>query len=570
MKVRKLLKLRSLPLALSLMALPLMTLCFGAPLQAQSVWLNHVTVLDTRLLSKKPDQALLLQDGVIARQIPAAELAAELKNSKNSTVPVLDLRDKFVLPGLIDAHVHHATEPEGGDARPQTLARLATLLKGGVTTVRDMGGDVRVLAGLKRDAELDLIDSPDIYYSVILGGPEFFADPRTVASARGRMPGQTDWMKAVDATTTDTALEQLMQRALGTGASGIKIYAKVPKDLMQRVSDAAKRAGLQVWAHAYVGPATPSDAVQAGVQVISHAPDLAATVIGSYENWRRKDQPISDEVKKASFAATAYQPLLQQMKQQGTLLDATLTVFQQLQQRNQNAATIYQHGLMLTRQAHQYGIPIVAGTDFLADKAGVDYPLLHQELQLLTEQAGLSPFAALQAATWHAALALGISDSTGSIAVGKKANLLVLNQDPTLNIKHSLDIAHVIKNGQLVRRGDDSKLPFSSARAVNGVLYLSGQLGNLPGTMLLSGPDLQSQMHQTMRNIGAVLRQHGLGYQQLFKCTLMLADINDWPAANQVYLQYVKAPLPARSAFAASGLALGAKAEVECLASLTP
>lgn len=75
-------------------------------------------------------------------------------------------------------------------------------------------------------------------------------------------------------------------------------------------------------------------------------------------------------------------------------------------------------------------------------------------------------------------------------------------------------------------------------------------------------------MHQTMQNIAAVLQQHQLGFQSVFKCTLMLADIQDWPAANTVYIQYFNAPLPARSAFAASGLALGAKVEVECMAQL--
>jgi reactive intermediate/imine deaminase len=308
--------------------------------------------------------------------------------------------------------------------------------------------------------------------------------------------------------------------------------------------------------------------VQAGVEVISHAPDLASTVISPFENWRRKDLPVTAEVKKASFDPANYQALLAQMKQHDTMLDATLTIFHQLQNRNLNAATIYQHGVLLTKLAHQQGIKIVAGTDYLTDKAGLDYPMVHQEMQLLVEQTGLTPLEAIQAATLHGAEAIGIADKVGSIEAGKKANLLILSANPADNISNSRQISHVIKNGQFVYRGDDSRLPFSSARVVNGILYLSGQLGNFPGTMSLNGTSIESQMHQTMRNIGAVLQQHKLDFAAVFKCTVMLEDIKDWPAANKVYIQYFKAPLPARSAFATNGLALGAKAEVECMAQL--
>lgn len=538
-------------------ALLFMFLSFAA--SAQTVLLENITLVDVKSLQLKAGQTVAL-DG---DRISAIYATGSQKSPADSTV--LDMKGLYVLPGLIDAHVHHATEPEGGDNAAVTQQRLSALLRGGVTTVRDMGGDVRVLTGLKRQAGLDLIQSPDIYYSVIIGGPEFFSDPRTVASARGKTPGDTDWMRSVN---SQTNFDALMLRTLGTGATGIKIYAKVPAELMPKLAAAAKKHGVKVWAHAYVGPAKPADAVQAGVEVISHAPDLAATVISSYENWRRKDLPVSEEVKKASFDEANYLPLLTQMKQQGTMLDATLTIFHQLQNRNLNAATIYQHGVLLTRLAHQQGIKIVAGTDYLSDKAGLDYPMVHQEMQLLVEQAGLTPLEAIQAATLHGAEAIGIADQLGSLEVGKKANLMILSADPTQSISNSRQISHVIKNGQFVYRGDDSRLPFSSARVVNGVLYLSGQLGNFPGTMALNGRTIESQMQQAMQNIGAVLQEHKLGFDAVFKCTLMLADIKEWPAANKVYIQYFKAPLPARSAFAASGLALGAKVEVECMAQL--
>lgn len=84
------------------------------------------------------------------------------------------MTDKYLIPGLIDTHVHHATSPDDSDNDQVTRQRLRNLLRGGVTSVRDMGGDNRVLSSLKRRAKADVIQSPDIYYSVIIGGKEFF------------------------------------------------------------------------------------------------------------------------------------------------------------------------------------------------------------------------------------------------------------------------------------------------------------------------------------------------------------------------------------------------------------
>lgn len=111
------------------------------------------------------------------------------------------------------------------------------------------------------------------------------------------------------------------------------------------------------------------------------------------------------------------------------------------------------------------------------------------------------------------------------------------------------------------------KLPFSQAVRVGDVLYLSGALGNLPGTLTLAPGGMEGQARQTMENIGATLRENGLSFADVFKCTVMLADMAKWPAFNKVYVEYFDPDrLPARSAFGANGLALGAEVEVECWA----
>lgn len=112
-----------------------------------------------------------------------------------------------------------------------------------------------------------------------------------------------------------------------------------------------------------------------------------------------------------------------------------------------------------------------------------------------------------------------------------------------------------------------TKLPFSQAVRVGDVLYLSGSIGEVPGTLKLVPGGLEAEARQAMDNIGAVLRENGLSFRDVFKCTVMLADMAHWADFNKVYLTYFEPDrLPARSAFGASGLALGALVEIECMA----
>lgn len=109
-------------------------------------------------------------------------------------------------------------------------------------------------------------------------------------------------------------------------------------------------------------------------------------------------------------------------------------------------------------------------------------------------------------------------------------------------------------------------LPFSEAVRTDGLLILSGQIPSIPGTLELAEGGIEAQSHQVMKNIQAVLERHGSSMDRVVKCTVMLDDMADWPAFNEVYVQYFPGPKPARSAFGADGLAMGALLEVECWA----
>lgn len=109
-------------------------------------------------------------------------------------------------------------------------------------------------------------------------------------------------------------------------------------------------------------------------------------------------------------------------------------------------------------------------------------------------------------------------------------------------------------------------LPFSDAVIVDNMMYLSGQVGTLPGKLELAPGGIEAEAHQTMKNIQRVLEANGSSFEHAIKLTIMMADIGEWAQFNEVYKQYFPGKKPARSAFGANGLALKARVEIECIA----
>ncbi len=109
-------------------------------------------------------------------------------------------------------------------------------------------------------------------------------------------------------------------------------------------------------------------------------------------------------------------------------------------------------------------------------------------------------------------------------------------------------------------------LPFSEAVRVGDFLFLSGQIGNKPGTLELVEGGIVQETKQVLENIKRILEQNDSSLDQVVKCTLMLADIAEWGEVNKIYKTYFNENLPARSALGANGLALGARVEIECIA----
>ena len=365
------------------------------------------------------------------------------------TAKVVDLGGRFLLPGLIDAHVHLATPPN----RRQAEALMRRNLYGGVTAVRDMADDLRAVGDLARASLVGEIAGPDIYYAALMAGPAFFTDKRTVKTTAGYAPGQVPWMQAV---TGSTDLPLAVAQSRGTFATAIKLYAALPADLTARITAEAHRQHMLVWAHATLFPARPSEVVAAGVDAISHAcllvrePEARVPVFGEPRTpvalapFRAGDNP-------------ALARLFADMVRRGTVLDATVWTYRvdppgtATPPRPPLSNCDDDVGGAITGQAYRAGVLIAAGTDDNADAAD-PWPDLFHELNALAGKAHMPIEAILKSATLNGAQAAGHQRDMGSIEPGKLANMVVLTRNPLLNLDNLKSVQSVIKRGRVFVR----------------------------------------------------------------------------------------------------------------------
>jgi imidazolonepropionase-like amidohydrolase len=356
-----------------------------------------------------------------------------------SLAVTVDLAGQYLLPGLVDSHQHLATPPNRAFAE----AQLERDLFGGITTVRVMADDLRSIAELSRASSAFDITAPDLRFAALFAGPSFYDDPRVIAASHGYSPGTAPWMQAV---TASTDLREAVTLARGTGASAVKIYANLDKELVERITVETRRQGLQVWAHGAVFPATPLDVVRAGVHGVSHARLLA------YEG----QQPVPDQyhdrapVDVGRFSdsiPSAVRAVLEEMRDRGTVLDATLLLDRQ---EGTPPATL-PVAAAIVRQARELGVRISAGTDAYASPED-PFPSLYTELELLVEHAGFTAVDALVAATAGGAAALGEEESLGILASGKLANFMITSEDPTNDVRALRSLTATVKRGRLFDR----------------------------------------------------------------------------------------------------------------------
>lgn len=444
------------------------------------------TVIDGTGAAARDDMAIVVEDEVIVAVVPVGELDAEMLEGAE----VVDASAWYAIPGLIESHTHVATLAN----RERAQFILNRQLYGGITTARDMAGDVRSLMDLQRASLVKEIDAPDLRFSALMAGPDFFTDPRTVSSAAGETPGAVTWMQAV---TEDTDLREAVTLARGTWATGIKTYAAISGDLLAEIAAEARRQNIPVWAHVHVGPARSLEVARAGVRAMSHVCDLGSAAIPDdvfregQEGLRSGfvDVDLDDPVIDSVFAA---------MRRNGTVLDATLRIVVQIGQRRMAAIDTVgarppdsaaargprpsadsararpdrpppppidrrRRGVRprcetadafeLTRRAYEAGVMIAAGTDGMTPPDSA-FPALHEEIRLLHEEVGMPMIDVLRAASHHGAVALGLENEIGTLEPGKYANIVFLREDPLAGPESLRAVELTVKRGTLYHRSD--------------------------------------------------------------------------------------------------------------------
>jgi len=403
------------------------------PRRPATALVADVSLIDGTGAALRAHASLVLRDGRVAQVLAAGE-------TPPVTDTVIDGRGLYAIPGLMDAHVHIGTMPFAREAD-----QLGRALRGGITSVFDMAGDTRATADLARAVTVGEISGPTIYFVALMAGPAFFTDPRVLASSRGYAPGTAPWMQAI---TAGTDIVQAVTLARGTGATAIKLYAALDGALVARVAAEARRQGLRTVAHATTFPGRPSELVEGGVDMLAHAPYLVWDGSPPTDSFPKRGR---GDFLGVPANSPAMESLLARMKARGTLLNATVWVFDEGQPADSVSRVRAPWMYAVTKRAAALGIPIVAGTDGLFGIRGDSLPALHRELELLVTRGGLTPMQAIVSATLNGARAAGVEKTAGTLEVGKAADLLLLEANPLDDIRATRRIRAVIKSGVVVR-----------------------------------------------------------------------------------------------------------------------
>ncbi|WP_420552419.1 amidohydrolase family protein [Tenacibaculum aiptasiae] len=336
---------------------------------------------------------------------------------------VIDLKGKYIMPGLIDSHVHYATDPSF-ETYESVKKRFRKELGTGILGIRDMGGDGRALAYYKRQLLANQILGPDLNFSSILAGPDFFTDSRVIAGSVGIELGTGSWAHKV---TKETDLTSLMQRVKGIGSTAVKLYYDIDGKLAKKITDAAKKAGLKVWAHWAIRPSDAKQTSKAGVQVVSHAQIFGRLPEG--------------ETNESALKKYGEKELWEIMKKNGTILEPTFAVYNYM-----NEKSISDMADLLTKKALKAGIRVAAGSDVPGDDK---LPGGHIEYRLLKERADMTPFQILKSATLINAEVAGFENELGKIIARKPASFLVYEQNPLKDITFWAEPLYVVKKGTI-------------------------------------------------------------------------------------------------------------------------
>jgi imidazolonepropionase-like amidohydrolase len=421
-------------------------LCAGAAARSQAT-VPHTTIVHAGRLLDRPGQASRGPSSIVIVDGRISEITAGFLDRPGATV--IDLRDRFVLPGLIDSHVHISfeftpalrtafAERDPADFALAGAAYAGKTLQAGFTTVRDLGSPSGVALALRDAIEVGRIAGP-----TILAAGQMISATAGHADLRG--------------------FNALAAQAASSGYLGVACDG--PSECMKRVREQAK-AGADVIKLAVTGGVLSES--KAGLSLQMDGAELAAAVSAA----RQQGLPVAihahskagieaaiaagvDSIEHGSFLDDQSAALVQRS---GAFLVPTLTAVTGAAEQaraGRLSAPMAAKALSADQAARKgvaiavrNGIPIAFGTDSGITPHGQNA----REFALLVA-AGLSPAEAVASATTNAASLLGRSDRIGSVEVGKDADLIAVANDPTVDVEALGKIEFVMRRGIVHRIG---------------------------------------------------------------------------------------------------------------------
>jgi imidazolonepropionase-like amidohydrolase len=449
--------------ALGGLFLPLLASPLVAQAPGEAIVVVGATVWDGTGSAPTRPTTVVVRDGRIAcagsaRQCPIPPGATRLDGS-----------GKFLLPGLIDTHVHLLLR-QNGVTDTAIKADLHDLLARGVTAVRDMGNNPAPLLIAVDSAQ----PAPRVFAMQLVAGIAFFS-PETERTEDGHLRShapaamgmkQLGWWPIMFVPAGNA--EQVVKEAREAGAIGLKLYQDLDTLQIARLVQAAHAARMPVWGHGWVQPASVGEQSRAGQDGVVHA----AGLVGELLDARTRDtlrssssllQITADSATPESATRPAVLATLDSLAAHGTYLEPTLQaeLFSAIRARaSHRRLTLPQRyalagsgfGIEVTRQAVKRGVRLTAGTDHVAYGPADERAQLNDELALFVDSLGLSPGNALLAATRDAAIALGpVGKDLGTIASGKLADLVLFSADPLADIRNLEKVEWVMKGGAIYR-----------------------------------------------------------------------------------------------------------------------
>lgn len=393
----------------------------------------------------REDMTILIENGTIKDIFKTGEKPV------SDVVDQIELKGYYVLPGLMDTHVHMGQK--GLSIAPEASRKeFRKWVYSGVTTVRDMGGDARVLAHEMKLIKTNKQPGPDIYFSATVGSKDMIEkDIRLKRVTQGLGTKNAGYI--IEA-TPGMDVQKDVSSAVESDVSGVKFYAGINADLIKSISDEAHRQGLKSWAHFTVFPDRPIEVVKAGVDVVSHVwgafwqdvdVDPAEQIPFTHTDFEGARQAIfPKDLNKLDSDSAELQLLFKEMRKRKVIWDLTYVV------PNKEIQKKYREYALAASRA---GVTFCTGTDYFND-VNEPFPAIFTEIQTLVEDGILNSRQALIAATLNSAKAIGIEKTHGTIETGKIANLVVLKKSPIENINNIREIEFSMKNGVVYNRND--------------------------------------------------------------------------------------------------------------------